>query len=191
MRPSGTAFWPRSLLKPKWSGSTPCPSTSPPTLSNRCAIISPRILRRRGTKPSGPSAKLTRPHERDRHAHHHRRLGLELGVALRLPSRRRRDDASSTHLTIGNRANRRLLLCTCSSTRYLEAGLKRLPWSVTCLSPARGQSELLATQNPDGSLVFSAVLKDEQGLLSFLLVPPSAKRTPHRQRHAGQDLPSS
>jgi len=31
----------------------------------------------------------------------------------------------------------------------------------------------LATQNPDGSLVFSAVLKDEQGLLSFLLVPPS------------------
>src|SRR6476646_10068784 len=52
--------------------------------------------------------------------------------------------------------------------------LKRLPWSVTCLSPTR-QSELLATQNPDGSLVFSAVLKDGQGLLSFLLVPPSAK----------------
>ena len=50
--------------------------------------------------------------------------------------------------------------------------LKRLPWSVTCLSPKR-QGELLATQNPDGSLVFSAVLKDEQGLLSFLLVPPS------------------
>jgi hypothetical protein len=50
--------------------------------------------------------------------------------------------------------------------------LKRLPWSVTCLD-LTGQGELLATQNPDGSLVFSAVLKDEQGLLSFLLVPPS------------------
>ena len=61
--------------------------------------------------------------------------------------------------------------------------MKRLPWSVTCLSPTR-QGELLATQNPDGSLVFSAVLKDEQGLLSFLIVPPSAKRTPNRQRHA-------
>jgi hypothetical protein len=69
--------------------------------------------------------------------------------------------------------------------------LKHLPWSVTCLSPARRQGELLATQNPDGSLVFSAVLKDGQGLLSFLLVPPSAKRTPQRQRHAGQDLPNS
>ena len=52
--------------------------------------------------------------------------------------------------------------------------MKRLPWSVTCLSPARRQGELFATQNPDGSLVFSAVLKDEQGSLSFLLVPPSA-----------------
>ena len=48
--------------------------------------------------------------------------------------------------------------------------LKRLPWSVTCLSPKR-QGELLATQSPDGSLVFSAVLKDWQGLLSFLLLP--------------------
>ena len=56
--------------------------------------------------------------------------------------------------------------------------MKRLPWSVTCLSPTLG--ELLAKQNPDGSLVFSAVLKDEQGLLSFLIVPPSAKRTPNR-----------
>jgi hypothetical protein len=36
-----------------------------------------------------------------------------------------------------------------------------------------GQGELLATQNPDGSLVFSAALKDRQGLLSFLLLPPS------------------
>jgi hypothetical protein len=69
--------------------------------------------------------------------------------------------------------------------------LKHLPWSVTCLSPTRRQGELLATQNPDGSLVFSVVLKNEQGLLSFLLVPPSAERTPHRQRHAGQDLPNS
>jgi hypothetical protein len=68
--------------------------------------------------------------------------------------------------------------------------LKRLPWSVTCLSSTR-QSELLATQNPDGSLVFSAVLKDGQGFLSFLLVPPSAKRTPYRQSQAGQDLPDS
>jgi hypothetical protein len=55
--------------------------------------------------------------------------------------------------------------------------LKRLPWLVTCLS-STGQGELLATQNPDGSLVLSAVLKDEQGLLSFLLVPPSPKRIP-------------
>jgi hypothetical protein len=61
--------------------------------------------------------------------------------------------------------------------------LKRLPWSVTCLSPTR-QGELLATQNPDGSIVFSAALKDEQGLLSFLIVPPSDKRTPNGQRHA-------
>jgi hypothetical protein len=67
--------------------------------------------------------------------------------------------------------------------------LKRLPWSVTCLSPTR-QGELLATQNPDGSLVFSAVLKDEQGLLSFLLVPPSPKRTPHGHRHAGKRFPA-
>jgi hypothetical protein len=67
--------------------------------------------------------------------------------------------------------------------------LKRLPWSVTCLSPTR-QGELLATQNPDGSLVFSAVLKDEQGLLSFLLVPPSPKPTPHGHRHAGKRFPA-
>ena len=63
--------------------------------------------------------------------------------------------------------------------------MKRLPWSVTLLSPTRRQGEFLVTQNPDGSLVFSAVLKDEQGLLSFLLVPPSAERTPNRQRHTG------
>jgi hypothetical protein len=67
--------------------------------------------------------------------------------------------------------------------------LKRLPWSVTCLSPIR-QGELLATQNPDGSLVFSAVLKDEQGLFSFLLVPPSPQRTPHGHRHAGKSFPA-
>ena len=58
--------------------------------------------------------------------------------------------------------------------------MTRLPWSVTCLSPTPGQGELLVTQNPDGSLVFSAVLNDGQGLLSFLLVPPSAEHTPHR-----------
>jgi hypothetical protein len=51
--------------------------------------------------------------------------------------------------------------------------LSRLPWSVTCLSPTQQQGELLATQNPDGSLVFSAVLNEGQGLLSVLLVPPS------------------
>ena len=67
--------------------------------------------------------------------------------------------------------------------------LKRLPWLVTCLS-STGQGELLATQNPDGSLVLSAVLKDEQGLLSFLLVPPSPKRTPHGHRHAGKSFPA-
>jgi hypothetical protein len=39
--------------------------------------------------------------------------------ALRLPSRRRGDSASSTHLTIGNRANRRLFWCTDSSARYV------------------------------------------------------------------------
>ena len=31
-----------------------------------------------GTPPSGPSAKLTRPHDRDRHARHHRRRGARL-----------------------------------------------------------------------------------------------------------------
>ena len=72
-----------------------------------------------------------------------------------------------------------------------RSDLKRLPWSVTCLSPARRHGELLATQNPDGSLVLSVVLKDEQGLLSFVLVPPSAKRTHQRRRYAGQDLPRS
>jgi hypothetical protein len=55
----------------------------------------------------------------------------------------------------------------------------------------RGQGEFLATQNPDGSLVFSAMLNDEQGLLSFLFVPPSAKDNPHRQRHSPQNLASS
>ena len=69
--------------------------------------------------------------------------------------------------------------------------MKRLPWSVTCLSPTQPRCEPLATQNPDGSLVFSAVLKDEQRLLSFLLVPPSLKRTPRRQCNAAQDLSSS
>jgi hypothetical protein len=39
-------------------------------------------------------------------------------------SRRRRDTASSTHLPIGDRANRRLLRCTCSSVTYLEAGFE-------------------------------------------------------------------
>jgi hypothetical protein len=44
---------------------------------------------------------------------------------------------------------------------------------VSHLSQSTGQDELLATQSPDGSLVFSAVLKDvSRGLLSFLLVPP-------------------
>ena len=105
--------------------------------------------------------------------------------------RRRRYDASSTHLTMGNRANLRLLLCIIVQRDIRRPDLKHQPWLVTCLSPARRQGELLATQNPDGSLVFSAVLNDEQGLLSFLLVPPSAERTPHRQRHAGQDLPGS
>ena len=87
------------------------------------AIISPRILSR-GTPPSEPSAKLTRPHDWDRHARHPRRCRLELGLTLRLPSRRRRDNASSTHLTIGNRANRRLLRCTYGSVRYSEAGFE-------------------------------------------------------------------
>jgi hypothetical protein len=67
--------------------------------------------------------------------------------------------------------------------------LKRLPWSVTCLSPT-GQGELLATQNPDGSLVFSAVLKDGQELSSFLLVPPSPQRTPHGHRYSGKRFPA-
>jgi hypothetical protein len=73
-----------------------------------------------------------------------------------------------------------------SSEIFRRPDLKRLPWSVTCLSPARRQGELLATQNPDGSLVFSAVLKDEQGLLSFLLVPPPAEAhsTPTTSRRA-------
>src|ERR1700721_3264137 len=62
--------------------------------------------------------------------------------------------------------------------------LSRLAWTVTSLSPTR-QGEFLATQNPDGSLVLSAVLNDEHGLLSFLLVPPAAQRTPPRQRNAG------
>jgi hypothetical protein len=44
------------------------------------AIISPRILKRRGTPPSEPSAKLTRPHNWDRHARHPRRCGLEPGL---------------------------------------------------------------------------------------------------------------
>ena len=77
-----------------------------------------------GTPPSEPSAKLTRPHDWDRHARHPRRCGLELGLTLRLPSRRRRDNASSTHLTIGNRANQRLLRCTYGSVRYSEAGFE-------------------------------------------------------------------
>src|SRR5207344_951550 len=53
-----------------------------------------------------------------------RSRGPELSLAVRLPSRRRRDNASSTHLTIANRANRRLLQCTYSSVRYSEAGFE-------------------------------------------------------------------
>ena len=71
--------------------------------------------------------------------------------------------------------------------------MKRLPWSVTCLSPAQRQGEFLATQNPDGSLVLSALLKDEQGLLSFLLVPPSAEGTSTQttSRRANYPAPGS
>ena len=70
-----------------------------------------------------------------------------------------------------------------SPVRFRRPDLKR-PHGLTCLSPARRQGELLATQNPDGSLVFSAVLKGEQGLLAFLLVPPSPERhsTPTSRR---------
>ena len=67
--------------------------------------------------------------------------------------------------------------------------MKRLPWSVTCLSPMR-QGELLATQNPDGSLVFSAVLKDEQGLLFFLLVPPSPSNALPRRPSGRRRFPA-
>jgi hypothetical protein len=65
-----------------------------------------------------------------------------------------------------------------------DLNLSRLAWSVTSLNPTR-QGEFLATQNPDGSLVLSAVLNAEQELLSFLLVPPAAQHAPTRQRRAG------
>ena len=58
------------------------------------------------------------------------------------------------------------------------------------LSQFNGTGRAFGHTKPDGSLVLSAVLKDEQGLLSFLLVPPSPKRTPHGHRHAGKSFPA-
>ena len=70
--------------------------------------------------------------------------------------------------------------------------MKRLPWSVTCLSATRRQAELLATQNPDGSLVFSAVSRDYCPSSSFHL-PPSALHTDNvtRSKTYSQNLYSS
>ena len=50
-----------------------------------------------------------------------------------------------------------------------------LPWSAICLTPNGRQGELFASQNPDGSIVFSLALKGEQAQ-SFLLVPPCMGR---------------
>jgi hypothetical protein len=127
------------------------------------------------TIPAGPTATLLALKQPDR-------------VADRASAGYQGLTASSTHLTMANRANRRLPTHPIQRDTW-RPDLKRLPWSVTCLSPT-GQGELLATQNPDGSLVFSAVLKDEQGLLSFLLVPPSPQRTPHGHHHAGKRFPA-
>ena len=96
---------------------------------------------------------------------------------------RHRAHPHSTHLTMANRANRWLLQRALFSELLGGPILKRLPWSVTCLSPMR-QGELLATQNPDGSFVFSAVLKDEQGLLSF---PPRFHPLPQVEKTKAKD----
>ena len=55
------------------------------------------------------------------------------------------------------------------------------------LRTARHQAVFAVELGSTAAVAFDAydVLKDEQGLLSFLLVPPSAERTPNRQRHAG------
>jgi hypothetical protein len=56
-----------------------------------------------------------------------------------------------------------------------EPELSYLPWSAICLTPSGRQDEFLASQYPDGSIVFSGMLKDEQ-VMSFLLVPPCTDR---------------
>ena len=51
-----------------------------------------------------------------------------------------------------------------------EPELSYLPWSAICLTPSGRQDEFLASQYPDGSIVFSVRLKDER--VQYLLVPP-------------------
>ena len=145
-------------------------ASSPPPLATTACLraISPRILKRRGTPPSEPSAKLTRPHNWDGHARHPRRCGLELGLTLRLPSRRRRDDAS-THLTIGNRANRRLLRCTYGSARYSEAGFET-PAVVGNLSQSNATTGR-AVGHPKSRWLFS-LLGGAERRAGIIVLPP-------------------
>ena len=102
--------------------STPCPSTSPPTLSS--AIISLRILKRRGTKPSGPSAKQTRPHNWDRHARHHRRRGLGTGPCSAAAKPQTTPHRLLQTFDYEQSCKSELIQCTCGSVRCLEAGFE-------------------------------------------------------------------
>jgi hypothetical protein len=97
-------------------------------------------------------------------------------------SLRHRAHPHSTHLTMANRANR-WLLQRAYSARYLEARFETTA-VVGHLSQSNATGRAFGHTKSDGSLVFSAVLKDEQGLLSFLLVPPSPQRTPPGGRRA-------
>ena len=58
---------------------------------------------------------------------------------------------------------------------------------------ARAESFWRTIQNPDGSLVFSAVLNDGQGLLSFLLtfhLPPNAVQPKTAKHVEGETYPA-
>ena len=92
-------------------------------------------------------------------------------------SRRRRDDASSTHLTIGNRANRRLLRCTSSSVRYSEAGFET-PAVVGHLSQSNATGR--AFGDTKSRRLFS-LLGGAERRAGIIVLPP---RSTFRQTHS-------
>jgi hypothetical protein len=58
--------------------------------------------------------------------------------------------------------------------------------AAVCLTPAARQGEFRASQYPDGSIVFSVMLKDER--VQYLLVPPGRIATMDRKFKLGDSV---